>query len=45
MASASEKEVKEVKGLVFSPYSSLQFLELELKHTAFLLQKESKIKS
>ena len=29
MASASEKEVKEVKGLVVSSYTSLQFLELE----------------
>ena len=30
VASFSEEEVKEVKGLVVSPYTSLQFLELEL---------------
>ena len=31
VASFSEEEVKEVKGLVVSPYTSLQFLELELE--------------
>ena len=31
MAGFSGEEVKEVKGLVVSPYTSLQFLELELE--------------
>ena len=38
VASFSEEEVKEVKGLVVSPYTSLQFLELELKNDKFSIK-------